>query len=208
MTERSIETQLTKYLTDAHSMEQQARVQLERAPKAAGDPELARIFEEHLRETEGQIEMVRDRLEALGAKPSMLKDVAMKIGGIGFALFAEAQPDTPGKLAAHAYSYENFERAAYELLERVATAAGDEETAVMARTIGEQEARMAGRLEDAFDRTVDASLAAIGRDDLDVQLNKYLSDAHAIEGQAITLLDKGRGMAGAPELARAFEEHL
>jgi ferritin-like metal-binding protein YciE len=78
----------------------------------------------------------------------------------------------------------------------------------MARSIGEQEARMARRLEAAFDRAVEASLAAVGRDDLDEQLNRYLADAHAIEAQAITLLDKRRGIADAPALARAFNEHL
>ena len=38
---------------------------------------------------------------------------------------------------------------------------------------------------------MDASLAAVGRDDLDEQLRKYLADAHAIEEQAIELLERG-----------------
>ncbi len=50
---------------------------------------------------------------------------------------------------------------------------------------------MAKRLEANFDRAVDASLREVGRDDLDEQLNKYLADAHAIEAQAIQLLEKG-----------------
>jgi ferritin-like metal-binding protein YciE len=39
-----IHEQLTKYLTDAHSIEEQALAQL-RTAKIAGDPELARAFE-------------------------------------------------------------------------------------------------------------------------------------------------------------------
>ena len=67
---------------------------------------------------------------------------------------------------------------------------------------------MAERLEDAFDRAVDASLRDVGRDDLDEQLNKYLADAHAIEAQAIQLLQVGPDAAGAPELAQLYAEHL
>ena len=33
----------------------------------------------------------------------------MRVGGACFLLFARAQPDTPGKLVAHAYSYEHLE---------------------------------------------------------------------------------------------------
>ena len=43
--------------------------------------------------------------------------------------FAAAQPDTPGKLAMHAFSYEHMELAAYELLQRLPQRAGDAETA-------------------------------------------------------------------------------
>ncbi len=44
--------------------------------------------------------------------------------GQGFALFAKFQPDTPGKLVAHAYSYEHMELAAYDLLGRMAERGG------------------------------------------------------------------------------------
>jgi ferritin-like metal-binding protein YciE len=208
MPERDISEQLTKYLSDAHLIEEQALAQLRTAPKIADDPELARIFEQHLVETEEQERLIRGRLEARGGSPAALKEALMKLGGKGFVLFARSQPDTPGKLTAHAYSYEHLELAGYELLERAAARAGDPETAAVARTIRDQEQRMAERLEGAFDRAVDASLRAVGRTDLDEQLNKYLADAHAIEAQAIQLLERGPKIAGDPELARLYEEHL
>jgi ferritin-like metal-binding protein YciE len=39
-------------------------------------------------------------------------------------------------------------------------------------------------------------------------VSKYLGDAHAIEAQAIELLEKGEKIAGVPGLERAFREHL
>lgn len=123
-------------------------------------------------------------------------------------LFARSQPDTPGKLTSHAYSYEHMEMAAYDLLALVAERAGDRETADMARAIREQESAMAGRLAANFDRAVDASLRDVGADDLDEQLNKYLADAHAIEAQAIQLLSLAPKIAGESGLAGVLERHL
>ena len=59
----------------------------------------------------------------------------MQAGGFAFVLFARSQPDTPGKLTAHAFSYEHLELAGYELLRRVAERAGDAETAAVAARI-------------------------------------------------------------------------
>jgi ferritin-like metal-binding protein YciE len=203
-----LEDQLHKYLTDAHSIEKQALAQLRAAPDIAGDEELAGIFRQHLAETEEHERLIRARLEAHGERPSRIKDAVMAAGGKGFILFAKSQPDTPGKLAAHAYSYEALELAAYELLQRVAARAGDEATVEVAQRIAEEERTMADRLEASFDRSVDASLRELSPDDVEKQLVKYLADAHAIEAQAIKLLERGPKIVGDPELARLLSEHL
>ena len=201
-----IDEQLVKYLSDAHSIEEQALQQLRAAPDLAGDPELARMFRDHLVETEGHERDIRARLEAHGGSTSNLKDLLMRVGGVGFLLFARAQPDTPGKLLAHAYSYEHLELGSYELLMRVAERAGDAATVDMARTIRAQEDAMGERLAGCFDEAVDASLA--GKDDLESQLKSYLRDAHAIESQSIQLLEAAPKLGGAGELDRIYEEHL
>src|SRR5918912_1606136 len=198
----SLEEQLVKHLTDVHSIEEQALQQLRTAPDIAGDEALAAAFREHLTETEEQERRVRERLEAHGADPSRTKDLVARAGGIGMLLFAKSQPDTPGKLTAHAFSYEHMELAAYDLLAIVADRAGDGETAAVARSIREQEAAMAERLPGGFDRAVAASLRDVHPPHLGEQLAKYLADAHAIEAQAIQLLENGPRIAGASELAR------
>jgi ferritin-like metal-binding protein YciE len=202
------EEQLVKYLSDAYSIEVQALAQLKMAPKLAGHPKLEQAFKEHLTETEGQQRLIGQRLEAHGASPSKIKNVVMAAGGVGFALFAKFQPDTPGKLTAHAYSYEALEQASYEALIHIAEKVGDGETVEAARRIRDQEIAMKDRLANSFDEAVEASLRDLDPDDIGQQLNKYLSDAHAIENQSIQLLEKGPSIAGDPELANLFEHHL
>jgi ferritin-like metal-binding protein YciE len=208
MTPNSLDEQLTKYLTDAHSIEQQAKAQMTSAPEMAADPELSSAFTAHLRETEEHERLVRQRLEAHGAQPAIVKDLAGTLTGKAFVLFARGNPDTPGKLVAHAFSYEHMELAAYDLLARTAERAGDPETVSVARQIEQQEDAMAARLAGSFDRAVDASLRELSPEDIGEQLNKYLADAHAIEAQAIQLLSKGPQLAGTSELAALYEEHL
>src|SRR5919108_4154652 len=208
MAENTLDEQLTKYLTDAHSIEEQALAQLRLAPRVAGDRELKRMFAEHLRETEGQERMVREQLERRGAKPSAIKDVAGRVGGWGMIVFARVNPDTPGKLAMHAFSYEHMELAAYELLRRIAERAGDEPVREMAQRIGEQERAMADRLAASWDRAVDASLHEKGAEDVGKDLVKYLRDAHALEAQALQLLETGPPIAEFEALAEVLRDHL
>jgi ferritin-like metal-binding protein YciE len=169
---------------------------------------LAAALTEHLPETERHERAVRDRLEALGGSPSTVKDVVMAAGGKGFILFARSQPDTPGKLLAHAYSYEHLELAAYRLLAIVADRAGDAETTAMANDIAEEERLMGERLAACYDEAADDALARVGPDRMESALTSYLADAHALEQQAITLLGRAATIAGDPAFVEAYERHL
>jgi ferritin-like metal-binding protein YciE len=208
MTDHSFEEHLTKYLTDAHAIELQALAQMKRAPALAGDPELAQIFTAHEGETREHERLVREQLERRDAAPSTVKDAAGRLGGWGMVLFARLNPDTPGKLAMHAYSYEHMELAAYELLRRIAERGGDDAVAAMARRIADDERAMADRIAERWDRAVDASLREKGTDDLRDEVVKYLRDAHALEAQALQMLETGPKIAEFDALARVFEEHL
>lgn len=132
----------------------------------------------------------------------------MALGGKGFMLFARSQPDTPGKLAAHAHSYEALEMASYEMLIRRAHRAGDTATAATARRIRDQEEAMLQRLAGDFDLAVDASLAGQDAEALESSLRSYLADAHALEKQSIALLEKAIEIAGDETLEGIYRSHL
>jgi ferritin-like metal-binding protein YciE len=205
---RTLEAQLVSYLTDAHAIEEHALIRMRRAPALLGDPSLAHVFKGHLAETEEHEHQIRERLQVLDAEPPSIKDAVTKAGGGGFTMFAHSLPDTPGKLAAHAYAYEHLELAAYELLSRVAERAGDLRVLSVALRIRDDEQAMADRLEDLFDGCVTAALSGRRTDDVRAQLVGYLADARAIEAQSHALLARATDIAGEGGLRQVCEEHL
>jgi len=154
--------QLTKYLADAHAIEGQAEQLLQRAPKIIGAGELAPLFTEHLEETRGHKRLVEERLEALGGKPSKLKDAALRLGALNWASFFQGHPDTAGKLTAFAYAFEHLEIGAYEHLVRVARRANDERTVQLGERILGEERTAAEKLAGSFGAATDASLRQQG----------------------------------------------
>jgi ferritin-like metal-binding protein YciE len=153
-----LERHLVHYLADAHALEQQAIELLERGPRVAGDPALARAYEDHLAETRSHADRIRERLEAHGEGPSRLKDVAMRLGGLNWSMFFGLQPDTPGKLAAFAYAFEHLEIGGYEQLVRVARRAGDEATVRVVEGILQEERNAADLIASLWDVAAEASL--------------------------------------------------
>jgi ferritin-like metal-binding protein YciE len=208
MADHTFQEQLTKYLTDAHAIEVQALEQMKRAPSLAGDPDLAEIFTAHEGETREHERLVREALEQRDAAPSTVKDVVARLGGWGMVLFAKLNPDTPGKLAMHAYSYEHMELATYELLRRIAEHGGEESVRDLAAQIGAQERAMAKRIGERWDRAVEASLREKDAEDIREEVITYLRDAHALEAQALQMLEAGPKIAEFEELASVFERHL
>ncbi len=198
------EQRLVEQIADAHSIGEQAVVQMERARKIVNGP-LAEIFDAHLDESEGQAQQARVRLEAHGADVAA---VSRGAGGIGLAVFAASKPDTPSKLVAHTFSYKHMEVAAYEVLRKTAEDAGDEATAAMARQGSEEARRMAAHLEACFDLAVDACLNGGGEDDLGAQLDRCLADVQAIEKQGLQLLEIAPKAIEDEELRGLFRRHL
>lgn len=198
----------TRFLSDLYSVERQALVQMESAPSLAGDPTLAAPYERHREETAGHAHRVRARLEALGEKPSGLKDAIMRIGGQGFILFARMQTKSPGRLLAHCLAYEAMEWAGYEVLVQIAQRAQDGQTESLARAIQAEERTMMDRLEDCFDLAEHVANAELDPEDYPDAVCSHLAEAHALATQTRQLLERGIKLAGKPSLGQLYQRHL
>src|ERR687883_1804719 len=151
--------QLVKYLEDAHALEQHVKVALDALISAAPDvPELQDPLRRHREETDEHVARLERRLEAYGKSPSKVKDAGMLFGAAGLGALTKLRKDNAGKAARDGYTAEHLEIAAYELLERVASRAGDSETAEVARRNKADEVAMADEIAAKWDLALDLSL--------------------------------------------------
>jgi len=75
------------------------------APRLAKDDQVAQGPPRALADTERHERLVRERLVAYWAKPSGLKDVVMKAGGVDLVLFAGSQPPRRASSSPTPYSW-------------------------------------------------------------------------------------------------------
>jgi len=152
-----IENELVDALEDAHAMEKQSLTTLQAATQVAGDPQLEALYKGHIAETERHIELVEARLAAHDGSRSLVKDLGGRVSALMLGTGVVAQKNTPAKLVAVAYGYENFEVAAYELLRRIAEQAGDGETVEMCDRILVNERQAVEKLGASFDLALQAA---------------------------------------------------
>ena len=155
----SLNEQLVTYLADVHSTEENALKQLETGASAVGLPQLAQALREHLEETREHERLIAQRLEAHGAGPSKLKDLAQKGGAMAAGALAKSAPDTTGKIAIQAFAFEHLEIASYRLLRTVAERAGDQETARVADRIIAEEQAAADKLDALLEQAAEHDIA-------------------------------------------------
>ena len=162
--EEGLQRKLVEYIEYVHALEQNILLQLDSLILNTGDQELVGIFRRHKEETRRQQQRLRERLRALGGpRPvSVGKDLAAiataQVKGVGDVLRA----DKAVQNARDAYATEHVEIASYEILERLASRAGDEETAAVARENRAEEQAMAERITANWDRFLDLTLAEQG----------------------------------------------
>ncbi len=158
MSQEDLKDELVKFLQDAHGMEQQSLQTLEAAVAVAGDPQLQSLYQGHVAETQGHLELLKERLEHYDGSRSLVKDLAGRLTAAQLGAGVIADSNTPAKLVAVAYGFEHFEIAMYELLKRLADRVSDSDTVEMADKILVNERQAAEKLAASYDLALERSL--------------------------------------------------
>ncbi len=157
-----VQEKVIDYLQDAHAMEQHVLRALDSLISTTSDPEVLAQLKRHKMDTERHERILRERLEQLGSGPSLRAEVPAIMGAWLKSLADKVRADKPGKNARDGFVTEQVEIAAYELLQRLAQRAGDQETARIARDILDDEQEMAHWISARWDKFIDLTLAETG----------------------------------------------
>jgi ferritin-like metal-binding protein YciE len=147
MAETSTEV-IKRYLEDAIAAERSFETQLEGFSKEGDDATAQALFRQHALETRRQYELLTARLEALGGSPSGTKSFLAHVFGLSpkAAQIGHEKEERTTQNLMMAFAVENSELAMYESLATVAEAAGDSQTATLARQIQKEEKATAEKI--------------------------------------------------------------
>ena len=154
--------QLNKHIDEAYAMEQNVLRMLDGMIETTEDEEVVAALRDHKLETEQHAARLERRLSERGASPSMVKEAGGVMGALMKSVVDMVRQEKAGRNARDGYATEHMEIAAYQLLERVAERAGDEETAEVARQNRADEERMAQKIDANWDRFAELSLVEAG----------------------------------------------
>ena len=162
MASQQLKDQLVKHIDEALAMEQNVLRMLDGMIQTTEDEEIKSDLRQHKLETEQHADRIQRRLEAHDASSSMVREA----GGLATALMKgvldKVRQEKAGRNARDGYATEHLEIAAYQLLERVAQKAGDEETAEVARQNRKDEEAMAKKIEANWDRFAELAMKEAG----------------------------------------------
>jgi ferritin-like metal-binding protein YciE len=143
-------------------MEQNVLRMLDGMISTTEDEEIRSELRHHKLETEQHAERLEQRLAAHEASPSTAREAAGIMNALMKSVVDMVRSEKAGRNARDGYATEHLEIASYQLLERVAEAAGDEETAEVARQNRSDEEAMAKKIDANWDKFAALSLREAG----------------------------------------------
>jgi len=155
-------------LKDLYSAENQLLKALPKMAKAASSEELSQAFEDHLEETEGQVERLEKIFKELGVSPKGKKCKAMEglIEEGKEILEEDAEPSVrDAALIAAAQRVEQYELAGYGCVRTFARALGFEKAADLLLEPLDEEGAADHKLPDIAESVVNAEAATAAEDE-------------------------------------------
>ena len=127
-------------LRNAHAMEHQAlSIMKPQVARIEQYPEVAHRLQQHITETETQIQRLEQLLDGFGENKSILKDAALSLSGTMAAIAHTAAPDEIVKNSFANYAFEHFEIAAYKSLLALSGQSGNSNaTSLLTQNLNEE----------------------------------------------------------------------
>jgi ferritin-like metal-binding protein YciE len=163
----TLDSKLVQFLNEAYAKEKQLETSLAAHAEATPREDYAKRLKDHLKETRSHATRVARRIKQLGGNPETVsipgpdglgrvaENVAEKLGkaravaqGGLESVRGEGEQERMLQHARAEYADEAHEIATYMVIDSLATAAGDKETAKLARDIRREEERMQKFLTD------------------------------------------------------------
>lgn len=147
-------------LKNAHAMEKQALSILKpQVSRIENYPDMRNRIEQHISETEQQIERLETLFDRIDEKHSGFKDMALSMGGTMAALSHAAAGDEVLKDTFANYAFEHYEIAAYKSLIRIGDHLSIADTSDLLRQNLEEEEMMAQWIDEHVGLVSDQYLA-------------------------------------------------
>jgi ferritin-like metal-binding protein YciE len=158
--ESVVHDKLADYIEDALALEESVVDQLDSMiSNVERSPVLMEMLQRHRQVSRLQVERLKSRLERLGRGTPVRK----RIEGMAMTLIKNVsdvlRTDAPGKVGRDAYLLAHTQVAAYELLSRTASAAGDSETVDLARSHLDEDRKCADEVAERWDDFFQLTLA-------------------------------------------------
>lgn len=143
---------LSGFVAEAQAGKTESLEAFEMLVETTRDAELLEALRFHRDETEMHKLLLEQRLRALGGRKSATRErrSLLKAAVRGFS--EASRSDRAARNLRDAYVNEHLEISTQQLIERIATTAGDAETAAMARKIRSDDERMADVIASSWDR--------------------------------------------------------
>jgi ferritin-like metal-binding protein YciE len=156
--QEELQRQVVQHVDEALAMEQNVLRMLDSMIETTSDRSIKQVLERHKRETQQHAERMEQRLSALGASPSTVRELGGIAGALMKSVVDMVRTEKAGRNARDGYATEAMEIASYQLLERIARQAGDEETAEAARLNRLDEEQMAREIEANWQKFAELSI--------------------------------------------------
>jgi ferritin-like metal-binding protein YciE len=162
MASQQLKEQLVKHIDEALAMEKNVERMLDGMIETTEDEEIKSELRQHKLETEQHADRLEGRLRAYDETPSTVREAGGVMGALMKSVVDMVRQEKAGRNARDGYATEHLEIASYQLLERVALQAGDEETAEVARLNRKDEEKMAKKIDSNWDKFTQLALKEEG----------------------------------------------